>query len=285
MTKTIGILGLGSIGTRHARNLIGLGCKVHGHDPNDDIDDVVGGLVFHAEPETMWFQVDAAIIASHTMLHLEHIQATEGKPTFVEKPIAHVLPPRVDHIVAVGNNLRFHSCVKKAKLWLKDKLIGFPIWAEFTVAQYNKKYTEDVILNYGAHELDLARYLLGEGLVVAAHGNKDIANVIIQHLGNDCRTSIHLDYLTEPEVRGFSIAGTEGVMHVDLVARKAVLQTKDGGEESYEAHDNWDGNYREEMRHFIDVLDGKPSALLATGQDGVACLEMILKAKELAGIQ
>src|SRR5262245_60424649 len=83
------VIGLGSIGTRHARNLLALGHEVYGLETDGrDITKILPGLKGPSEDEIK--QVDAFIIATPTFLHAQQIQwACElGKHVFVEKPIA-----------------------------------------------------------------------------------------------------------------------------------------------------------------------------------------------------
>jgi len=303
--KTIGVIGLGSIGMRHAKNLLAMGHTVVGYDLDGSKMkvlleygggwmDMKGGL-----PNL----IDGVVIASPTHLHLGHLLlATNAmNPCFVEKPIgdnAGVCSTLLANrgavekqlLTMVGNNLRFHSCVKKAREWLDAGSIGKPIWANFTLAQHNDKYTDDVILNWGAHELDLARYLLGDCWINTAVGTRDITDIMLLH-DSGCRTTVHLDYVTWPEVRKFTIGSGNGVIVVDLVKREAVAvaQSQDDREgtiiESFHGNDSFDENYIEEMQAFIDLIDGKEVPHAATGEDGLAVLELILVAKKTAGIE
>lgn len=274
--KTVGVIGLGSIGLRHAKNLLAMGHWVCAYDPI--MPD--GGIdIPFRNIEDMW-GLDGVVIASPTPLHLEHIQATEDLITFVEKPIAHVLPAYAGHVKMVGNNLRFHSCVKKAKEWLSEGRIGTVQWANFTLGQYNDKYKDHVILNWGSHEIDLATYLLGAAEVAGCVGDSRIADIVLRHPDSGVRTSIHLDYVTDPEIRSFCIAGNEGNIHVDLKSRHAYL-SRLGQRGEMQGKDSWDDNYVEEMEEFIKLIDGKPSLIAATGQDGLRTLELCLKAMEM----
>ena len=78
--KTIGVIGLGSIGARHARNLKTLGYRVIGHDPVIEL--TKDGVLYCPKAETVFASADAIIIAGPTELHSAHILAARGKPTF-----------------------------------------------------------------------------------------------------------------------------------------------------------------------------------------------------------
>lgn len=283
MTKTIGVIGLGSIGMRHAKNLLSLGHTVTGFDPV-----YIGDGFPVLWPIRRLDELDAVVIASPTNLHAEHLilACNAGIDIFVEKPVA---DRRLDvNATMVGYNLRFHSCVKKAKEWLDAGLIGDPLWANFTCAQYNDKpaYMRDgVILNW-SHEIDLALYLLGPAQVArqftrVTDGKDDMTDIILLHEGRVSST-IHLDYLTEPEVRGFLIVGDKGLISADLVDRRIQLRqgkliTRFHGEDSF------DENYVEEMQAFIDRIDGKET-IGCTGAEALKVLEICLEVRKQAGL-
>lgn len=298
-TKTIGVIGLGSIGLRHAVNLRALGCNVRAWDPDMkrrlqfngvlwDMDEVMGS--------------DAVVVASPTPLHADQLYKvmSAAKPCFVEKPIgdnyididlALCKEVQFQQQIMVGYNLRFHSCVKQARAWLEAGLIGQPMWANFTCAQYNDKpaYLRDgVILNW-SHEIDLALYLLGPAKVAASStrltdGKDDLTDILLTH-DNGARSNIHLDYITNPEQRGFTIGGSNGVIAADLTLR-SVVRIVDGDRPFvyHDQGDSYDKNYVEEMQAFLDRIDGKKT-IGATGEEGLAVLKICLEVREQAGLK
>lgn len=255
----IAVLGAGSIGSRHIKNLQELGHSVAIYDPN-------GWEGMTREDQVYW--ADAVVIASPTNQHSDDIKLCHQMqtPMFVEKPLVatHIewINCPLEHIKMVGYNLRFHSCVKKARELMSVGRIGKPLWARFTCAQYNDKpaYLRDgVILNW-SHEIDLAIYLIGVAEFVAAAVTKqdDMADIALRHERTGCQTIVHLDYLTKPERRGFMIVGEDGAIEADLVNRNLFLKDLNGKVvELFQGRDSWNGNYLDEMRKFIDRLNGK----------------------------
>lgn len=300
--RTIGVIGLGSIGMRHAKNLLAMGHEVRGYDPDKDrmtmLDDL-GGLCDGSPHNVLGKSfIEAVVVASPSDLHYGHMRSAleAGKHVFIEKPIATKIGDRYARpaapVTMVGYNLRFHSCVKKAKEWLDAGLIGIPLWANFTCAQHNDKYKDDLILNW-SHEIDLALYLLGPAKVMACVANAighervyDVADIVLTHEGLPGlhQTTIHLDYVTKPEQRGFTIAGSKGVILANLVdkQRTIILSTEDE-KEAICCHDTYDENYVEEMQAFLDRIDGKET-IGCTGSEGLAVLELCLEARKLAGL-
>lgn len=296
MTKTIGVIGLGSIGQRHASNLKAWGHTVIGCDTHSDTSTLPALSEWYKSPDGLfqfYEKLDGLIIASPTDQHLFH-WSNADLPCFIEKPIAdhpdqvwEELDTRKEHVTMVGNNLRFHPCVITAKEWLTD--IGEVIWGSFTIAQYNDKpaYMRDgVTLNWGAHEIDLALHLLGEARVVSAviDPQDTIADITLYHSSH--RSRVHLDYLTRPFRRGFCIIGDHGIITADLERRLVSCDPADGGAKQVAdfSDSSIDQDYVEEIGAFIDLIDGKPVPHAATGEDGLRTLEIITEAKKLAGI-
>lgn len=279
MTKKIGVLGLGSIGTRHFRNFQALGCEVMGYD-----------LCHGSGRAEVVNWADALVIATPTSHHYTDITlCPRDMPLFVEKPIVS-LPLQwasvpTANVLMVGYNLRFHSAVKRAKAWMGQGLIGKPLWARFTCGQFSDKpdYLRDgVILNW-SHEIDLALFLLGPAVLVTAAARnepEDLADLILDHNVTRCQTVIHLDYLTRFERRGFIIAGADGTIEVDLISRQALVRDNKGSiPEIYYGRDNFDRNYLEEGRAFLARLDGKTTEG-CTAEEAMHVANICLLAKE-----
>jgi predicted dehydrogenase len=279
----VGVIGLGSIGSRHANNLKILGHEVIPYDIKQPIEwpDSPQSLLDDA------IKADAVVIASPTPLHWDHMRVVSnaGKPFFVEKPIADQPMGGGFGALMVGYNLRFHSCVIKAKGWIDAGHLGRPLWGNFVVAQYSDKpdYLRDgVILNW-SHEIDLALYLLGPAYVkaCATYSDEDIADIILRHT-NGSQSTVHLDYLTKPEIRQTIIVGSESTIIIDLVRRNAWLRSsEDVMLDMFQGSDTWNDNYLDEMETFIARVEGKET-IGCTGQEGLEVLRICLQAKKLS---
>lgn len=288
MTKRIGVVGLGSIGARHARNLVELGHEVKGCDPH------VESGEFHVERrlEKIADWADGLVIASPTTLHRPHLAwAREvGKPTFIEKPIADVKITVPNNVIMVGYNLRFHQTVRRVDAIIRQGTIGVPFWANFIVSQKNSRpiYQRDgVILNW-SHEIDLALHLLGPAKVAASSTRTvshydDLTDIVLLH-DSGCRSCVHLDYIGDPEVRRFHILGSKGNITANLTFPRVVHTHKPGRtpEVNY-ANDSFDFNYREEMEAFIDRMDDKDT-LGAYPEEAMEVLDICLQVRKEAGL-
>ena len=278
----IGILGVGSMGSRHIKNFMQLGCDVVGYDPVK--------TPYSNYNEVM--DCDAIVIAAPTRQHFGLIQeaCAAKKPLLVEKPLVFTRQElesvSLTQVKMVGYNLRFHSCVKKVRRWLAEGLIGKPLWAHFTCAQFNDRpdYLRDgVILNW-SHEIDLAIHLLGKVDVDYGHCDPKIAEVILRHDNSHCLTTIHLDYVTRPERRGFTIVGEDGMINADLIKRTAACRDiTDNPIHGFIGDDNWDSNYLDEAAEFISKILGEvdPQYFIGcTAQEAYDVMDICLTAKD-----
>jgi predicted dehydrogenase len=301
------VVGHGSIGSRHAENLRKLNQTVVVYDP-------LGPR--HVKYERMIYdECDAVVLATPSHCHESGIRAAieRGKHVFVEKPISTSLgqlPALLDRayekdlVVMMGNNLRFHPCVKKTKEWIDhpNHFVGGPLWAMFTCATKTVKppYLSDgVILNTGAHEVDLAMHFFGPATVLAASMRKlpddrevtadDIADFVLLHR-NGCRSTFHLDFVTEREIREYRIVGDEGDIYCDLPDR-FVVRREPGHTLPNVSHvdtlhgpGTYDADYLEEMSAFLDRVEGKTSPYGADGYFGLDVLRVLLDVRKMAGL-
>lgn len=300
----IGVVGYGSIGKRHADNAERLGHEVMVYDP-------IGRRDFKFERNVYeWAQ--AVVIATPSYCHEAGLRAAvaHGKHVLIEKPIStslgqlqELLDRAEAHhlIVMMGNNLRFHPCVKKAKGWLDGGMIGEPLWAQFVCGQESTKplYLSDgVILNTGSHEVDVALHLLGLGTASIASarltrsaedvGGDDIADFIVEH-ANGCRSNFHVDFVTSVPARYFRIVGTDGVIYCDLIARFLCRRQMHPTLPDVQHVDNfsgpgsWDTDYLEEMSTFIASIE-TGHLVGASGHQGLHALELLLDVRKKAGL-
>lgn len=271
------ILGLGSIGTRHAKNLKAMGHVVMGWD-SDGLRRTEASKIGIAIGEGAKIpNADALLVCTPTSEHWAGIcyGAMYKKHTFVEKPLHTHIPSVLEQTIAtmkeknlvvmVGNMLRFHPEVRRVK-----PLIRQPYSALFQVLQRNDRYKDPVVLNWGAHEIDLACYLLGPAKVIGAKGNEGRCAVTLLH-NNEVKSVISMDYWMVPEMRGFEIAEKDRSIH------EADLRLPD-----------WNDVYIAEMQEFIMAITATREVRAwagdwcrATGEDGLATLKLINDAQRM----
>ena len=318
-TPRVAVIGLGSIGSRHARNLSELGVLVTGFDPDAQRRTAVTGFGIATVPEREQALAvsDAAIIASPTQHHVDDLAAaiSANCHALVDKPLGHRsdrLPGLLDVaeannlIVAVAHNLRFRATVQRTKRIINDGQLGDLFWARFLSASYlpdwrpQQKHTLGYAANpvFGGvifdaiHELDLAQHLLGQGDVVAAAAtatgrldiqSDDVADIVLQHI-DGVRSTIHLDYLTRPRRRRFEIVGSNGILEADL--RLGRLRLADHNDVEIEG-DHIPLVPNEEYIYLLkDFLSAialhRPPA--CSGKEALLVLDLALKARALSGL-
>ena len=284
----IGIVGLGSIGKRHAVNATNLGHDVHIYDP------MVRGDFRFKYAEDLYDWCDAAVIASPSDCHEAGLRACveRGKHVLIEKPISVAigqLPELLARakekklVAMMGNNLRFHPCVDE----IKRREISWRLWANFICSTTTDKpgYLSDgVTLCTGSHEVDLALYLLGPAQVLTATGDEKMVDFVLRH-DSGARSSFHLDFVTGREVRQFWIGYERKSVVVDLPARSIQTHYIKGDIAAWHYPGSYDDDYEREMRDFTRKIEGVPTLYNgATGWDGLATLQVLLDIRKMAGL-
>ena len=315
-----GVIGLGSIGTRHAVNLAALGKEVFGYDPEAQKKDWASahGIELAESREALFSSVDALIIASPNAAHFGDLKeaVAAGCHIFAEKPLA-AQNSGVEEVlyqasiagqkIFAGLNLRFHPAVKAAKRILEEGKIGQPVWAIFQSSHYLPDWRphQDYRLGYTSnrqtggvlfdiiHEFDLANYFLGPASTVSAiAGNsgklniesEDCADIVLQHQDGQ-RSVLHLDYITRPTKRRAEIGGPDGVLHIDLVGRTCSAQEASGNvvaDEDFKQI-NPDKDYIEEMRAFVACVE-QGEAPICDGFEAFDVLQQVIAARKMAGL-
>jgi len=315
------VIGCGSIGERHVRNLITLGERdILVHDVNKERMRLVQrryGVGTRQDLDSaLGEELDAVLVCTPPVTHIPLARRVldAGLNVFVEKPISHTMDG-VDEVIkmakrkrlvlAVGYNFRFHPGMRKVKEMLEDGSIGQVVWGRAIVGQYlpnwrpwqnyRRSYTArremggGIILD-GSHEIDYMRWLVGEVESVVCFAGKlsslkvnveDSADILMRHRKGRM-SNVHMDFVRRDYFRECEIVGEEGTIRWSFPS---------GSVEWYSAKTkNWktvyggcDPNamYVEEMRHFIRCIRGK-EAPLVSGEEGRRTLEVALAAKESA---
>lgn len=202
---TFCIVGRGSIGTRHIRNLRALSCDniICFSEVADPQKDEEYRLKYSVETvydidEVKRRKPDAFIIANPTAKHIKYamIAAGMGSHIFMEKPISHNING-VDelqqevakrHLVFfMANNFRFHTVFTKIKELIEEERFGRILFARIQAGQYLPDWHpwEDYREGYSArkelgggvvltlqHEIDYAYWLFGGFKSIKSHVQK-----------------------------------------------------------------------------------------------------------------
>jgi len=276
------VVGGGSIGRRHLRNL-----KLLGVDPLGLVEpdparraDIVSELAAHSfstlEEGINW-QPNFVIIATPTHLHAQQTLAAvrAGLHVFVEKPLCHSssgldeivdIVNRKGLISLVGCNMRFHPGPAKVKELLNDGQIGKVLFARVHAGSYLPDWRPgvDYRANYAAreetgggclldfiHEIDLTRWYLGDVLDVFCMGGhlssleiatEDVAALVCRH-ANGAISEIHVDYVQRSYERGCQIVGESGTIFWDFMGKQVRWFNAGNGQSTlFPQPDSWEVN-------------------------------------------
>jgi myo-inositol 2-dehydrogenase / D-chiro-inositol 1-dehydrogenase len=230
-TLSVGVIGTGSMGTRHALNLhraVGSARVAAVYDLDQDRARQVAGmcgpaLVFD-DPERLIndAHVDAVVIVSpddtHARLTLACLQA--GKPVLSEKPLAttvedalRVLECEVrlsKRLVSVGYMRRFDPQHMALKTAVTDGGLGRPLLFKGVHRNAAVPYGttgESILINSAGHDFDSTRWLLGE----------EVREVFVR--GVRSRANLHPDtkdlLLIEMALTNDSLAALEVYVNAD----------------------------------------------------------------------
>ena len=244
------VVGLGSIGRRHARNWAALGlgevwvCRqAYTPQPEPLGVDV---RTFDGLDTALAERPDVAMVTNPTSLHVSTALAAVRADchVFIEKPLGASLDgvaellaeaERRQRLVIVGYNLRFHPGLVRARELLLVGSVGRPLSARAEMGEYLPAWHpwEDYRQGYSArrelgggpiltlsHELDSLCWLLGrpERVVsLATHvstleiDTEDVAEIILQFEGG-ALGSVHVDYVRRLPRRYVEVVGEEGIL-------------------------------------------------------------------------
>ena len=303
------VIGCGSIGKRHIKNLLLLGQQVFVYDRDlvklESVVNEFGLPVYdfksHHRP------IDAFVICVPPIYHVPFTREAleHNSHIFIEKPISHnlngvdeviTLAKKQGLVIQVGYQLRFNSGLE----WIKKFLgrIGkvLTVRAEFgqwlpdwhPEEDYRKLYTcyEDqgggIILD-GSHEIDYLRWLIGEIKQVSCFSGKlsnleidteDTAVINLKFV-NGVIGNIHLDMLQRPYSRTCKIVGEKGQVFWNYLGRVRVFS--EGQETAPEI--TYTDPYLEEMRSFVECIE-KGLEPRVTAEDAKKTLQVALAAKK-----
>lgn len=257
------IAGLGSIGSRHQKNLINLG-----HQETKQEKDA-----------------DGFLICNPTALHLETALkvAHFERPIFIEKPLSHSLDglEALRGTILVGYCLRFDQSLKEFKQKVdgldKNKIKSVKIVCQSWLpdwrpgSDYRQSYSAKKDLGGGAlldlsHEIDYALWWFGPVKKVSAKirqapelniETEAIADLKLEFVSG-VKADIRLSYASHKYERFCEVKTADQTLRWDY-------------------HQN-NEMYIDEIKHFIEVCQGKTKPQI-TIADGIKVLEVIEAAK------
>ncbi len=279
--SSILIIGAGSIGERHIRNLWQLGYKnlIVYRQRNLPFRDIGDAKV---KVELIWENIVAfnpivAFICTPTSQHLiECLSCLKlGMHVFVEKPLSNninnldVLAEYANdynRYVHVGFMMRFHPHIIKIKKLIEENTYGKMIssashWGSYLPdwhpwENYKLSYAANKELGGGValtlcHDIDLAIWLADSEIVDAKTSIKydkaldinaeSIADVSLQFI-NGVNSSVHLNYLDNPPIRTYNYAFENVIVDFDYFNNEVKITSLTGEEIKKDIIENFDRN-------------------------------------------
>jgi predicted dehydrogenase len=252
MQERVLVVGSGSIGRRHLRNLRDLGvqqlatCDIN----SEQVAQLVAELDIQGYGEYQEaldkFKPQVVFVCTPPVFHVAQVlQAIRsGADVFVEKPLSNDLSgvealiheaKTRQRIVQVGYNLRFHPGLQMVKRLLEESAIGTVLWAKLEAAQYlpdwrpwqdyrasytaRKELGGGIILD-GSHELDYLVWLLGQPSSIVcmagrvSHLEVDVEDcaTMLLRFPSGAQVDVHLDFVQRQYSRSCKLVGEEGTI-------------------------------------------------------------------------
>ena len=321
------VAGTGSIGRRHIQNLVELldDCEIvllRKGGNSDDYSRAIKATIISDIGNSLAAGFDLAIIATPTVEHagVLDILLQARVPVYVEKPVVATTEQlrRIQERIAIspvmpvtmaGCNLRYLPSLRMLKESLKAGLIGTLVRANLQAGQwlpdwrpqqdYRESYSADpdkgggVILDL-VHEIDIARWLLGEFDQVKAFAGKqsslqidseDTACILLANSSSGMMACVSLDYVSRQPVRRYEFVGDKGTIIWDLHDKALRLidpsgvNSLDCGTSGYDVA----GTYKVAMTEFIAcVREGRESSQGII--EGLRSAELAIRIRQVAGL-
>jgi predicted dehydrogenase len=290
----IAIIGYGSIGKRHYKNLTALGFdNVYVYDP--DRSNFSGAeKILKKVTEKDLAGIKMVFICNPNNVHIRTaiMAAKAGAHLFIEKPLSHSMfgIAELESIVRkkklvtmVGCNMRFHPCLEFIKKHIDNGKLGkiFSINLEFGYYLPYWRPNQDYRKNYAAkrnmgggiilddiHEFDLLFWLndfadTSKEIVISNRASDLGIETEDQAVGvfvfkNKVVGTVIANYLSQQYRRRLTIIGEKGNLTWDFNENIVWLETKGERKKLYKA-DNFDFNevYINETKYFIHCVDKK----------------------------
>lgn len=311
------VVGAGSAGRRHLRNLAALGIdSIALRSLKGGPSDSAGFRSVHSWDEASDFEPSIAIIANPTALHVDAaLEATRlGCHVLIEKPVADCIEStmqlqaaitRRNTTALVGYQFRFHPTLRAVRDWLQQGVIGEPVsahahWGEYLPGSQpgdDQRADPNGRCDLGgglvlalSHPLDYMRWLLGEVTSVSAMtarrprlaiGVEDVA-IMALRMKSGALASISLDYVEQPARHTLDIVGTAGTISWDAATGTAHARCNAGATNLWvrpERNFNQNTLLVSELQHFLACVRGteQPNCTLADGVWSVTIAEAVLR--------
>tara|TARA_Y100001936_G_C16081223_1_gene678015 strand:- start:1405 stop:2388 length:984 start_codon:yes stop_codon:yes gene_type:complete len=314
------VVGYGSIGKRHVRNLLehtkaeviictkrkDLKFKNNNVRVTDSVDEAL------KENPSIGF------ITNETVYHIPLAikLAKSGLDLFIEKPLSsstkgiktlQKIVKEKKLIVQMGFHLRFHRSIIEIRKLIKQRKIGkvisiqaengsyFPDWhpkEDYKISYAGKKELGGGIVLTQIHDVDYLFWIFGEVKSVFSFMGKfsdlkisteDYCASIIQFKKN-ITAELHLDFFQGPELRACKIKGTNGVISWNSLDNQIkFFNNKKNKWEIIFKFEKFERNqmYRDEIKHFLSCVKNRKKTINGL-DEGIKTMNIALTMKKSA---
>lgn len=316
MDIKIGIIGLGSIGIRHANELVELGVKkiyaLRTNKGSKKLPKHLAEFITNIDNKEDFLnqEIDGYIISNPTSLHIDTINfvSKKNKPVFIEKPLCENqsdiqnLINFSGELAQVGFCLRFHVFFRTIKNLIHENKIGeiyhsrinvgqyLPSWHPYT--DYRSEYFSRKDLGGGAlrtlsHEIDLCLYFFGSPISSKTLTGKvsnleinvdDYALILLTYHNHISR--IEIDFFNKKTERKGILFGTKGDLHYDFFKNKIVIYNTEG-EIIYSENIKQNNMYNEQMKSFLNFILTSKNKEGSTWKENIEIMKIIENEKSI----
>jgi len=308
------VVGFGSIGKRHANNLLSIPkmevivCTSQKSSPYFKKKFKIVNSVTQGIEERPDFAIIANVTSSHVDTAIKLAKA--GIDLFIEKPLSDSLNrckylndivKKKRIVTMMGCNFRFDESIKAMRKIVKQKRLGkiisihvengsyLPDWHPYE--DYRKGYSARSELGGGVvftniHEIDYLYWIFGKVSKIFSVTGKfsdlkinveDLAEIVMKFKDKSI-ASIHLDHYQRPKFRQCKIIGTKGTMIWDF--QKSKLEIFNLKEQKWKnlVHEKYiDRNltYQKEITHFIECVKSRKKTINPLSE-GIETLKIAL---------
>lgn len=312
------IVGTGSIGQRHMRNLRNLVPDIELlllRRSSEPLQGWPNTRTISELSEALKLEPDFAILATPSAHHISVLPTliVANVPTYVEKPIV-TSPNHIDQVRAAlmanpgvshkaGFNLRLIPSIIQAAKVASSGLLGHLARASFSAGQWlpdwrpGKDHREiysartadggGVLLDL-SHEFDIARLLVGE-MNIEYTAQANVKALQIDSVGAAIATaramtgtlvSINLDYVARQPLRRYELIGTEGSLTWDLSTKSLTLTSPRSRTVLSSDPTDFDvgATYVTAMASFLEEIQSGKPGPLQNLEDGMRSTELAVRA-------
>jgi predicted dehydrogenase len=312
------LVGLGSIGKRHLRNILTLwpsaSLLIVSASKRQLSDAELSGCQQVGLEQAVLANPDFAFIASPASMHLQHaaVFRQAGIPVLLEKPFSHQLTlaeqfknaSAPDYLCSLGYCLRYLPSAQIVRDLLAEQRIGSIYSVHASVGQHLSQWRRETdyqqsvsarselgggVLLELSHEFDYLVWLFSPLTVRFCQLNRSELQLDVEERADLVMTGqdglvcyLHLDFVQSVPQRSCMIIGQNGRIEWDLLGNSVYLTTTTGRELIYHQPD-WDKNqmYLFMLQDFVKSVHLKTQAPIPM-QAGIEVLRLIEQSKQLA---